>query len=114
MAKQDAIVIEEFAKVVVSHLEAVLLALPALIPQSKEDEKIFREGMKEISDLVYHINHAENIRELSRYIDVQKVASDFDMTSVKLLNSRISNGARASVMKLDQAINDMTMGDDDE
>lgn len=107
MAKQDAVVVEQFAKVLVSHLKDVLIALPALVPQTKEDEKLFKEGMQEISDLIYHIEHAENVRELSRYIDVQKVATDFDMESIKTLNSRINNGARSSVMKLDEVLEHM-------
>ena len=113
MAKQDAIIVEQFAKVVVSHLKDVLIALPALVPQTKEDEKLFKDGMQEISDLVYHIEHSENIRELSRYIDVQKVANDFDMESIKTLSSKINNGARSSVMKLDEILENMR-GDTDE
>ena len=114
MAKQDAIIIEEFTKIVSSHLKDVLIALPAIIPQNKEDEKLFKDGREAIADLIYHLDHAENIRELSRYIDVQKVASDFDEDSIKLLNSRINNSARSSVMKLDEMLENMREGESDE
>ena len=112
MAKQDAIIVEKFTKIVTSHLRYVLLALPALIPQTKEDELLFKEGITELTELVYNLEHAENIRELSRYINVQKVATDFDMESINTLSSRITNNARSSVMKLDELLEHMR-GDTD-
>lgn len=107
MAREDALVVEEFTKVVVSHLKDVLIALPALVPQTKEDEKLFRDGMRDISNLVYHLEHAENVRELGRYINIQKVASEFDLESIKTLNFRINNTARSSIVKLDEMIEHM-------
>ena len=107
MAKEDAVIVQEFTKVVVSHLKDVLIALPALIPQTKEDELLFKEGANKISKIIYELEHAETVREIGKNIDIAKVINDFDMESVKTLNSRINSSAHNSIAKLDEMINNM-------
>ena len=111
MAREDAIVVEEFKKVIVSHMKDVLIALPAIIPQTKEDEIIFKRGMKAISDMVYDLEHADTVREVGQYLDVQKIVKDFDAESVKNLNQKISSSARASIAKLNDMIDSINGGD---
>ena len=108
MAKEDAIVVEEFKKVIVSHMKDVLLALPAIIPQSKEDEIIFKRGMQAISEMVYDLEHAESIRELGKHLDVQRIIKDFDIDSVRNLNAKINSSARSSVGKLKDMFDSMS------
>lgn len=106
MAKEDVMVVDEFKKVILSHLKDVLIAIPAIIPQSDEDTILFRKGMAEINELIYNLEHCSNIRELSRYINVQKVVEDFDMDSIKTLDLRITNTARSSIEKLESMISE--------
>lgn len=107
MAREDVEVVNEFKKVTLNHLKDVLMVLPAIVPQSKADEQLFREGIQEISNLVYDIEHAENVRELSRFIDVQKVIDDFDTETIKSLNHTINYNASQSVMRLDTLYSSM-------
>ena len=111
MAREDAIIVEEFKKVIVSHMKDVMIALPAIIPQSKEDEIIFKRGMQAISDVVYDLEHAETIRELSKHLDVQRIVKDFDTDSIRTLNSKINSSARVSIDRLsglvDSLVEDM-------
>ena len=104
MAREDAYVVEQFKNIVVGHLKDVMVALPALVPQSKEDEALFKEGIKKMGDLIYDLEHCENIREMSRYIDVQRVVQDFDSESIKTLNTRINTSARNSINKLNEML----------
>ena len=111
MAREDAIVVEEFKKVIVTHMKDVLIALPAIIPQTKEDEIIFKRGMKAISDMVYDLEHVDTVREVGKYLDVQKIVKDFDTESVKNLNQKINNSARASIAKLTDMVESINGGD---
>lgn len=97
MAKEDTVIIETFKNVVVEHLKDLAIALPALIPQTKEDEMLFREGMEKISQLVYNLEHCDNVREISKYLDAQRIVEDFDEESIMTLRSRIKSSARESV-----------------
>ena len=69
MAREDAIVINEFKSILIAHMKDVVIALPAIVPQSKEDELLFKRGMEALSNLIYDLEHTESIRELSRYLD---------------------------------------------
>lgn len=97
---EDAYVVKEFANIVVSRIKDVMLALPAIVPQSKEDELLFKKGMKAMDDIVYELEHADNIREYGRVIDIRRVLQDFDSDSIKTLDSKINNSARASIEQL--------------
>ena len=107
MAREDAVIVEEFKKVVVNHLKDLIIALPALIPQTKEDEILFREGMKKISQLIYDLEHCDNVREMSRYLDAQRIVEDFDLESIRTLNSRIKSSARSSVETINEMMYNM-------
>lgn len=107
MAREDAIVVEQFRNIVVSHLKDVVIAIPAIVPQTKEDKKLFKEGIAKINQLIYDLEHCENAREMSRYLDVQRIVQDFDSESIKNLNNTISAKARASAVKLNEVIADM-------
>ena len=89
-------------------MKDVMIALPAIIPQSKEDEIIFKRGMKAISDMVYDLEHAETVRELGKHLDIQKIVKDFDVESVRNLNYKINNSARASVNKLTDMVESLS------
>lgn len=106
MVKEEAVVIREFVKVTVSHLKDLLIALPALVPQTKEDERIFKNGMNEIAQLIYDIEHCESIRELGKYFDLQRIVEDYTLNDVKMLNSQINTAARRSIYRIDEAISD--------
>lgn len=106
MAKEDAIIIEQFKKVVLQHLEDVAIALPALIPQTKEDEVIFKTGLRAINDIIYNLKQNDSIRELSRYLDVQKILEDFDSESIGNLNAMINNSSRNALMKIEEMIDE--------
>jgi len=97
---EDAHVVREFAKIVTNRVKDVMLALPAIVPQSKEDEALFKKGMKIMDDIVYELEHAENIREYGRIIDIRRVLQDFDSESIKTLDSKINNSARATIEQL--------------
>lgn len=107
MAREDAVIVEEFKKVVVAHLKDLVMALPALIPQTKEDEILFREGMKKISQLIYDLEHCDNVREMSKYLDAQRIVEDFDLESIRTLNSRIKSSARSSVDSINEMMYNM-------
>ena len=108
--REDALVVEKFKDVLVAHLKEVSMALPAIVPQTNEDKIIFREGLERMNQLIYDLEHCDNIRELSRYLDVGAIARDFDMETVKTLNTRINASARSSILKLDEII-DTIQGD---
>lgn len=114
MAREDVVVVEKFKDIVVNHLENVLLALPAIVPQSKSDMKLFKDGMTNLSILIRNIKECESIRELSRYIDVQKVVEDFDEESIRNLNYKITQSANASVRKLEEMVETMRCGEEDD
>lgn len=111
MAREDVVVIEDFKKILISHMKDVLMAIPAIIPQSEEDKILFKKGMIELTNLVYNLEHCENIREISRYINVQKVVEDFDTESIKTLDRRISETARNNMAKLESMIERMEEDD---
>ena len=104
MAKEDAIVVEEFKKIVIANLKDVATALPALVPQSKEDTILFKRGMVAFSNLIYQLEHTETIRDIGRYIDIRSVANDFDIDSIKTLRTQINSNATASVRKLSNMV----------
>lgn len=110
MAREDAEVINEFKEISVNYLKDVMMVLPAIIPQTKDDKELFREGLEEMAKLVYDLENAETIRELSRFMDVQKIAEDFDMNTIKQLDQSIRNTARQSVLRLGELYSDN--GDD--
>lgn len=107
MAKQDAIVIEEFKKVTISHLKEVLMALPALIPQSEEDKYLFKQGSEQIAQMIYDLEHASDIRELGKVLDIQQIANDFDMESIRSLKTHINSSARVTMAKLTEMLDQM-------
>lgn len=102
--REDAAVVEKFKEVLVSHLKEVSMALPAIVPQSNEDKQVFKEGLQRMNRLIYDLEHCDNVREISRYLDVQAIVRDFDMESIKTLNTRINTSARSSILKLDEMI----------
>lgn len=107
MAREDVVVVEEFKKILVSHLKDVLMAIPTIVPQSAEDKVLFKKGLTEISNLIYNLEHCGSIRELSQYINVQKVAEEFDLESIKTLDRRISETARSNIVKLESMVERM-------
>lgn len=111
MAREDVDVVEKFKAIVINHLENVLIALPAIVPQSKEDMDLFKRGMNDISTLIHNLKECESIRELSKYIDTQKVVEDFDEESIRNLNYKITQSAKASVRRLEDMIETMRYGD---
>lgn len=112
MAREDAYIVEQFKKITLSHLKDVMLALPAIVPQTNEDKALFKEGLNKIDRLIRNIESCENIRELSRYIDVDRVVRDFDSESIRNLNSKIINSSRNSINELDEMVSKMR-GEDD-
>lgn len=108
MAKEDAMIVEEFSKIAVSHLKEVIAVLPVLIPQTKEDKALFIKGAEKMSEIVYQLEHAESIRDIGRNIDIQKVVRDFDSESIKTLNARINKSARESVVKLNDLMDNLS------
>lgn len=108
---EDAQVVKRFRDITVSRFKDIMVALPALVPQSKEDEILFKKGMSAIDDLVYRLEHAESIRELSRDLDVQAILRDFDEDSIRTLDQQIVNSARATVEQLSE-MSAILAGDD--
>lgn len=106
MLKENAEVIERFKEIVISHLEDLLIALPAVIPQTSEDEVIFRDGIKNISKLVYDLKHCESIRELGKYFDIERILEDYDIESIKHLESNISSRATTMLNYIDSMVED--------
>ena len=98
--REDAYVVQQFAKITIQRLKDVMLALPALVPQSKEDEILFKRGMASLGNVIYDLEHAENAREYGKDIDVRKVLQDFDPESIRTLDSKINQSARASIDQL--------------
>lgn len=108
---EDAKVVEEFKKIMITRLRDVMMALPALVPQSEDDKALFKRSMNALLNMVYNLEHAENVREIGRYIDVQKVLRDFDAESIRTLDSKINSSARASIEKMSDMAR-MIRGDD--
>lgn len=104
MLKENAEVIDSFKKTVISHLEDLLITLPAVIPQTPEDEVIFRDGIRNISKLVYDLKHCESIRELGKYFDIDKILEDYDIESIKHLESNISSRANIMLNRIEAMI----------
>lgn len=109
---EDAQIVKKFRDITVSRFKDLMVALPALVPQSEEDRILFKKGMSAIDDLVYRMEHAESIRELSRDLDVQAILRDFDEDSIRTLDSQITNAARATVEQLSE-MSAILMGDED-
>lgn len=98
----DAQVINRFRDIAVARYKDIMVALPALVPQSEKDRILFKKGMSALDELVYNMEHAENIRELSRYLDIQAILRDFDEDSIRTLDQQITNSARATVNQLSE------------
>jgi hypothetical protein len=98
--RDDAKIIEDFKDITIKRLNDVLVALPALVPQSEEDRILFKKGMTAISNLIYDLKHAETPRAVSEFLDVQKILRDFDSESIRTLDTKINTSARASVEQL--------------
>jgi hypothetical protein len=98
--REDAEIIEEFKKILIARLNDVLIALPALVPQSDADRILFKRGMTSINNLIYDLKHAETPRALSQYLDIQKILKDYDKEGIRSLDSRINQSARSSVEQL--------------
>ena len=111
---EDARIIEQFKNIVVERLEDVLLALPALIPQTEEDKRLFKRGMTAIENLAYDIKHSNNPREIGRYIDVQKVLQDFNEESIRTLSAKLSSSAKSSIDRLSEIAKTLQGEEDDD
>ena len=98
--REDAYVVQQFAKITMQRMRDVLTALPALVPQSKEDEILFRKGMTALNDVIYDLEHAESVRDYGKVIDIKKVLKEFDAESIRTLDSKINQSARASIEQL--------------
>lgn len=98
----DARIISKFRDIAVARYKDIMVALPALVPQSEEDRVLFRKGMSVIDELVYNLEHTESVRELSRFLDVQAILRDFDEDSIRTLDQQITNSARATVEQLSE------------
>ena len=115
--REDAYVVQEFAKIAINRIKDVMLAIPAIVPQSKEDELLFKRGMAAMDNIVYELKHSENVREYGKNIDIQRVIQDFDSESIKTLDSKINQSSRASIEQLTNMVgtlDDPEYEDDDD
>ena len=111
MTSEDAKVVDEFKNIVIERCKGILISLPAFIPQSNEDKIIFEEGGIAIQELLYNLEHSENLRECDEYLFVDKIASDYDMESIRNLRSKIVNNATNQLRNLYNVVDDMNMGE---
>lgn len=98
--KDEAKVVEKFRDVTVDRLNDVMVALPALVPQSEEDKILFKRGMNALNNLIYDLKHAETTRAIGEFLDIPKILRDFDEDSIKTLDNKISVSARASIEQI--------------
>lgn len=89
--KEDALIVEKFTKFFIECLEDVMTALPAFVPQSEKDKHLFKKGFQAIDNIIYDLRHAESIRDIAQYIDVDKVLRDFDEESISKLPSHLGD-----------------------
>lgn len=110
---EQANVINQFKRIMIRKLDDVKMALPALVPQTKEDEILFKRGMKALSELTYDLEHADSIREVAQFLDVRKIVEDFDEESIKNLEAKINASAKASIDQMNEMM-DMLGGDEED
>ena len=110
--RTDADKVLLFRDVMVNSLEDVESTLPAIIPQSESDEKVFKEGIYAIRKLIYHLRNADNVRELSRYLDVERIDKDFTESDIREMSGAIMRQSRKTVNDLVNSIR-YSVGEDD-
>lgn len=105
---EDAMIINEFKKIAISRFRDVMMALPALVPQTNEDKMLFKRGMASLDNLIYDLEHTENLREIGRVLDIRKILNDFDTETIRTLDSKINQSARSSIEQLTDIASRMT------
>lgn len=98
--KDEAKIVEKFRDITVNRLNDVMVALPALVPQSEEDKALFKRGMNALNNLIYDLKHAETTRAIGEFLDIPKILRDFDEDSINTLDSQINSSARASIEQI--------------
>lgn len=100
MMKDDAIVVFEFKKILLSTLKEMVLAYPVIKPQTDEDVMIFKRGMIGLRRMIADLENAKTVRELSAIINVPNLLDDFDAGSIKEFAQNVSSSARLNMRQL--------------
>lgn len=105
--QEDAKVVWRFRDILTSILREMLLAYPAIIPQSEEDKQIFKIGMERTQQFLYELEHAETVRDIGRLVDIQALLNDFDIDSIEDFQKNLLQMARTSMTKLTETLESM-------
>lgn len=107
MMREDAEVVFEFKKILLSTLREMVLAYPVIKPQTEEDVSIFRRGMNGLQTMISDLERATTVRELSTIINVPSLLEDFDKSSIHEFTQTVTDAARLNMRQLSDNLEDI-------
>jgi len=103
--REEYEIISKFKVFFIERLKGVRDSIPAFIPQTEEDKRLFRKGLQVLDDMIYDLENATNVRDIAQYIDVEKVVDCFEEEgSLDKLQLDIANSTYSSIDGLGRSV----------
>ena len=87
MSKKQLEAVNDFRNELHKRVEFLSDALSIIIPITKEDEEMIKVGIDMLTSFDNELQSAQSLRELSEYVDVDKITEQWEDTK-ELINRR--------------------------
>ena len=112
--REEYEIISKFKNFLIERLKGVRDSIPAFIPQTEEDRKLFKKGIQVLDDMIYDLENATNVRDIAQYIDVEKVVDCFEEEgSLEKLQADIAGSTYSTIDGLGRSVQSEWWDEDD-
>lgn len=115
MNEEDSLKINiafSFKNRTIDTINDVINMVQCIIPIDSKDKKILTEGIDKLEEFKNKLEKAENLRELSEFIDINKLMSEHDSIKREVDSSVTYSSYCKFMEKLESMVDDGTDGED--